>query len=510
MTFHVKTALDSIHGAATCKFDTNSNTPYGTKTLAFDTETTDSTGTVTVHTKTISSGLSNGLSQTYFVRCQSADGSLSNQWDFPVSFSIPSSQPAPVTLTINKAGVGSVSMNGSVICDINSSTCTPSVPEGTVITLTAQAGTNYTFEGFSGAGCSGTGSCTITLNAATNVTAVFEETSLIGNGPRTWYVDCNASWGSQAIGDSWADAFKNFAPVSADVNVVQPGDTVEISGDPLHGGCDYGGDATYGLYLVAGTSPQNVTTYKASHVTSDSSGIPHNGEIRYHGEIIIKQYTLLDGSKYDNYENQIKNTFDVDNVVNNTNFLVDVSANINNGIPILTESWPLTIKWMHLRGVGFNAVSNVSAIEDHDPGSKEELAYLWIEQGTFDIGIVPALSRGSVNIHHSLIENTWSKILMSGGGFDFHNNIIRNRQGPYGGCNDTFFFGGDTAYTRIYDNIIEPMDNTLLYLWGNVANIHDFYFYNNISNRSGLSMPSKTMRPGLPSWRRMQRYRVMT
>lgn len=43
----------------------------------------------------------------------------------------------------------------------------------TVVTLTAQAGVDSTFNGWSGAGCSGTGSCTVTMSQAQYVTATF-------------------------------------------------------------------------------------------------------------------------------------------------------------------------------------------------------------------------------------------------------------------------------------------------------------------------------------------------
>jgi hypothetical protein len=41
------------------------------------------------------------------------------------------------------------------------------------VTLTAQAGLLSAFAGWSGGGCSGTGTCVVTLNASTAVTATF-------------------------------------------------------------------------------------------------------------------------------------------------------------------------------------------------------------------------------------------------------------------------------------------------------------------------------------------------
>jgi List-Bact-rpt repeat protein len=53
--------------------------------------------------------------------------------------------------------------------------CSASFPGGTVVTLTATPGTNAMFAGWSGGGCSGTGTCTVTLTAATTVTATFNK-----------------------------------------------------------------------------------------------------------------------------------------------------------------------------------------------------------------------------------------------------------------------------------------------------------------------------------------------
>jgi Divergent InlB B-repeat domain len=69
------------------------------------------------------------------------------------------------TLTISKAGSGSVSCNGG--------NCTTSYAEGAVVTLTATPAAGSTFAGWSGGGCSGAGNCVVTMNADTAVTATF-------------------------------------------------------------------------------------------------------------------------------------------------------------------------------------------------------------------------------------------------------------------------------------------------------------------------------------------------
>jgi hypothetical protein len=72
-------------------------------------------------------------------------------------------------LTIVKAGTGS----GSVTC--NAGACAATYPQGSEVTLAATAASGSTFAGWSGAGCSGTGACKVTINADTTVTATFNK-----------------------------------------------------------------------------------------------------------------------------------------------------------------------------------------------------------------------------------------------------------------------------------------------------------------------------------------------
>jgi len=78
------------------------------------------------------------------------------------------------TVTIAKAGSGSgtVAANGAGIdCG---ATCSGQVPAGAKVELTAAPAADSVFAGWSGGGCSGTGACTVTADAATTVTATFD------------------------------------------------------------------------------------------------------------------------------------------------------------------------------------------------------------------------------------------------------------------------------------------------------------------------------------------------
>jgi len=77
------------------------------------------------------------------------------------------------TLTVTKSGTGSgtVSSNPAGIdCGLD---CEEVYDNGTSVTLTAVPDTGSMFAGWSGGGCTGTGSCTVSVSAATDVTATF-------------------------------------------------------------------------------------------------------------------------------------------------------------------------------------------------------------------------------------------------------------------------------------------------------------------------------------------------
>jgi len=82
-------------------------------------------------------------------------------------------QDTTKTLTVTKAGTGTGSVTSTPIginCGVD---CTENYNENTVVTLTATPTSNSDFNGWSGAGCSGTGTCVVTMDAAKSVTATF-------------------------------------------------------------------------------------------------------------------------------------------------------------------------------------------------------------------------------------------------------------------------------------------------------------------------------------------------
>ena len=81
--------------------------------------------------------------------------------------------PRQFQLLVARAGTGTgvvTSLPAGINCG---SDCSQSYPAGTMVTLTATPTGLSTFTGWSGGGCTGTAPCTVTMSAATNVTATF-------------------------------------------------------------------------------------------------------------------------------------------------------------------------------------------------------------------------------------------------------------------------------------------------------------------------------------------------
>jgi endonuclease YncB( thermonuclease family) len=131
--------------------------------------------------------------------------------------------PNTHNLTVDKAGTGSGIVTGTGIhCGSN---CTESYASGTSVTLTATPASGSTFAGWSGA-CSGTGSCTVTIDAAKSVIATFNGESNPSSALVSHYYEAilgrtpdaggQAFWEgevqrSQALGIAHQEAFRVMA-----------------------------------------------------------------------------------------------------------------------------------------------------------------------------------------------------------------------------------------------------------------------------------------------------------
>jgi hypothetical protein len=99
------------------------------------------------------------------------DGSIENHLKTDYYYAWPVRLPGAL-LTVLKTGSGPGTVTSAPPGINCGSDCSEVFLEGTAVTLTAVAGTDSTFQGWSGA-CTGTGTCTITMNTDTSVTAMF-------------------------------------------------------------------------------------------------------------------------------------------------------------------------------------------------------------------------------------------------------------------------------------------------------------------------------------------------
>ena len=110
--------------------------------------------------------------QVYYWQVRAVNGSGNTLADSGTYWSFTTLVPTYV-LTVNKTGTGSgvvTSIPSGIDCG---AACSYSFPNNTVVTLTAAPSAGSTFGGWSGAGCSGTGTCQVTVTMATTVTATF-------------------------------------------------------------------------------------------------------------------------------------------------------------------------------------------------------------------------------------------------------------------------------------------------------------------------------------------------
>jgi len=80
-------------------------------------------------------------------------------------------------LTVSKSGTGAGTVTSSPSGISCGPACSASYSSGAQVALTASAATGSVFAGWSGGGCSGTGTCTVTMSANQGVTATFNATS---------------------------------------------------------------------------------------------------------------------------------------------------------------------------------------------------------------------------------------------------------------------------------------------------------------------------------------------
>lgn len=169
------------------------------------------------------------------------------------------------TLSVSRQGAGSGTVTSSPAGINCGSTCSASFAASTPVTLTAQAAAGSTFAGWSGA-CTGTGSCSVAMDAAKSVTASFNTAAstrvvtLSKTGSGTGSVTSTPSGLSCAAGCTGATA--NFSTTAAITLAAQPSSGSVFAG--WSGACTGTGSCT----IPAGSSSVSVTASFTSGVTT--------------------------------------------------------------------------------------------------------------------------------------------------------------------------------------------------------------------------------------------------
>ena len=188
--------------------------------------------------------------------------------------------PPVRALSVNTAGSGGGTVTGTGIdCPDD---CSDAYVEGTVITLTAEPNDVSTFAGWSGSGCSGTGTCEVTLNESTAVTADFDYEQRVTSDISTFVT-------AEPIGMS---ARLDGSVLIADVNahrileVTEAGSVSVVAGTGAQGSTGDGGQATSaklrfpqgvealpdGGFLIADTENRKVRRVSSSGIISTVAG----------------------------------------------------------------------------------------------------------------------------------------------------------------------------------------------------------------------------------------------
>jgi PKD repeat protein len=172
------------------------------------------------------------------------------------TLNIPLSGTGVVTLTIVKTGTGSGTVTSSPAGIDCGQDCTEQYSVITTVTLTAAASADSSFAGWSGGGCSGTGNCTVAMDANTTVTATFNMLPPVANfsaSPTTAYAPLTVTFPDLSSNNpaSW---FWDFGDGST-----------STTQNPVH---IYANPGTYSVSLTVtnagGTSNKTMTNYIAA------------------------------------------------------------------------------------------------------------------------------------------------------------------------------------------------------------------------------------------------------
>lgn len=119
---------------------------------------------------------------------------------------------ASYALQVSRSGSGTVT---STPAGINCGTdCSESYASGTSVTLTAAPAAGYTFSGWNGGGCAGTGACTVSMTMARSVNASFSAVTYTLSVSRTGSGSVTSTPAGIACGSDCSEAYGSGASVA--------------------------------------------------------------------------------------------------------------------------------------------------------------------------------------------------------------------------------------------------------------------------------------------------------
>ena len=222
------------------------------------------------------------------------------------------SPPVNFNLSVVNSGAGTGTVTSSPAGINCGTTCTASFVSNSIVTLTAIAGTNSAFRGWSD-GCTGTGACVVTLISNTTCAANFDALPVISAasidpGSPTTTNDLVASVTSSNDADSDPITVSYLWQQSVDSSNFN---NIAFTINPLPASATIAGDY-YRVLLTPNDGVANGQTFTTASVLvpvdADGNGINDDWEVQYFGQIGIDPNADPDGDGSSNLQEFLAGT----------------------------------------------------------------------------------------------------------------------------------------------------------------------------------------------------------
>ncbi len=204
-------------------------------------------------------------------------------------------------LTVNRTGTGSGMVTSAPAGIDCGATCSANFNFNTSVTLTASASAGSTFTGWSGEGCSGTGTCVVSMTAVRTVTATFTVNNVAPVASNDNYTtQKNLAMTIDAPGVLGNDTDANGDALTARNGSVASSGTVTLNTNGSFSytpATDFTGEATFTYQAYDGALYSTVATVTI-HITDDTPPVVPSS---FHGQINISPNPPSAGDFVDAY-----------------------------------------------------------------------------------------------------------------------------------------------------------------------------------------------------------------